>query len=200
METVVLTMRGSSRIRRLQRNLATAGISDYRLFYGVNGEKSGLKASIPYEFDNPGSGYLIGAKHVGCSLSHWMLWSALEFERSDWDKVMILEDDVIFRPHWKQTVDIALTKLPEDWDILYPGSCCARNRMGRELDSNLFEGMPLCTHCYIVRRKALKTLLETNNEVWAPIDLQMFFKSKHLLKTFTIFPRVVDQEGCELPE
>lgn len=200
METVVLTMRGSSRIRRLQRNLATAGISDYRLFYGVNGEKSGLKASIPYEFDNPGSGYLIGAKHVGCSLSHWMLWSALEFERSDWDKVMILEDDVIFRSHWKETVDIALTKLPEDWDILYPGSCCTRNRMGRELDSNLFEGMPLCTHCYIVRRKALKTLIETNNEVWAPIDLQMFFKSKHLLKTFTIFPRVVDQEGCELPE
>lgn len=193
-------MRGSSRIRRLQRNLATAGISDYRLFYGVNGEKSGLKASIPYEFDNPGSGYLIGAKHVGCSLSHWMLWSALEFERSDWDKVMILEDDVIFRSHWKETVDIALTKLPEDWDILYPGSCCTRNRMGRELDSNLFEGMPLCTHCYIVRRKALKTLIETNNEVWAPIDLQMFFKSKHLLKTFTIFPRVVDQEGCELPE
>lgn len=200
METVVLTMRGSSRIRRLQRNLATAGISDYRLFYGVNGEKSGLKASIPYEFDNPGSGYLIGAKHVGCSLSHWMLWSALEFERSDWDKVMILEDDAIFRSHWKETVDIALTKLPEDWDILYPGSCCTRNRMGRELDSNLFEGMPLCTHCYIVRRKALKTLIETNNEVWAPIDLQMFFKSKHLLKTFTIFPRVVDQEGCELPE
>jgi len=199
-ETVVLTMRGSSRIRRLQRNLATAGISDYRLFYGVNGEKSGLKASIPYEFDNPGSGYLIGAKHVGCSLSHWMLWSALEFERSDCDKVMILEDDVIFRSHWKETVDIALTKLPEDWDILYPGSCCTRNRMGRELDSNLFEGMPLCTHCYIVRRKALKTLIETNNEVWAPIDLQMFFKSKHLLKTFTIFPRVVDQEGCELPE
>lgn len=200
METVVLTMRGSSRIRRLQRNLATAGISDYRLFYGVNGEESGLKASIPYEFDNPGSGYLIGAKHVGCSLSHWMLWSALEFERSDWDKVMILEDDVIFRSHWKETVDIALTKLPEDWDILYPGSCCTRNRMGRELDSNLFEGMPLCTHCYIVRRKALKTLIETNNEVWAPIDLQMFFKSKHLLKTFTIFPRVVDQEDCELPE
>ena len=156
--------------------------------------------AIPYEFDNPGSGYLIGAKHVGCSLSHWMLWSALEFERSDWDYVMILEDDILFRSHWKETVDIALKKLPDDWDILYPGSCCTRNRMGRELDSNLFEGMPLCTHCYIVRRKALKTLIETNNEVWAPIDLQMFFKSKHLLKTFTIFPRVADQEGCELPD
>lgn len=129
-----------------------------------------------------------------------MLWSALEFERSDWDYVMILEDDILFRSHWKETVDTALKKLPDDWDILYPGSCCTRNRMGREIDSNLFKGMPLCTHCYIVRKKALKTLIETNNEVWAPIDLQMFFKSKHLLKTFTIFPRVADQEGCELPE
>ena len=200
METVVLAMRNSSRIPRIRRNLKNAGIEKYRIFYGVNGQKSGLKASIPYEFDNPGSGYLIGAKHVGCSLSHWMLWSALDFDPNTPDMVMILEDDAIFRSHWKEFVERALTKLPEDWDILYPGSCCTRNRMGRELDSNLFEGMPLCTHCYIVRKKALNTLIETNEEVYAPIDLQMYFKSKHLLKCFTIFPRVVDQENCELPD
>lgn len=200
METVVLAMRGSSRIHRLKRNLQSAGISDYRIFYGVNGEKSGLKASIPYEFDNPGSGYVIGAKHVGCSLSHWVLWTALDFDRATPDMVMILEDDIVFRPHWKETVERALTKLPEDWDILYPGSCCTRQRMGRELDSNLFEGMPLCTHCYIVRKKALKTLIETNEEVYAPIDLQMYFKSRDKLKCFTIFPRVADQDGCDLPE
>ena len=200
METVVITMRGSSRIPRIKRNLNAAGISDYRIFYGVNGEKSGLKASIPYEFDNPGSGYLIGAKHVGCSLSHWMLWSCLEFERSDWDYVMILEDDVVFRSHWKETVDRALKKVPPHWDILYPGSCCTSQKLSCEYDSNLFEGMPLCTHCYIVRKKALKTLIETNNEVFAPIDLQMYFKSRQFLKCYTIFPRVADQEDTPLPE
>jgi hypothetical protein len=40
-------MRGSPRIPRLKENLNAAGISDYRIFYGLNGKKSGLKASIP---------------------------------------------------------------------------------------------------------------------------------------------------------
>lgn len=200
METVVITMRGNSRIERMRQNLASAGVSDYRIFYGLNGVKSGLKASIPYEVDHPGSGYLICSKHVGCAMSHWMLWNALEFEPSTPDMVMILEDDILFRPHWRETVERALTKLPENWDMLYPGSCCASGRMGRELDSNLFEGMPLCNHCYIVRKKALKTLIETNEEFYAPIDLGMYFNSRQHLNCFTIFPRVADQEGCILSE
>lgn len=198
METVVLTVRGSPRISRIQNHLKESGIVDYRIFYGLNGAKSGLKASIPYEVDNPGSGYLIHPKHVGCTVSHWMLWNALDFEPSTPDMVMILEDDIILLPHWRETVELALTKLPDDWDILYPGSCCASGRMGRELDSNLFEGMPLCTHCYIVRKKALNTLIETNEEVYAPIDLQMYFKSRDRLKCFTILPRVADQDNTKL--
>lgn len=198
METVVLTVRGSPRIQRVQNHLKESGIIDYRIFYGLNGAKSGLKASIPYEIDLPGSGYIIDSKHVGCTVSHWMLWNALDFEPSTPDMVMILEDDIILLPHWRETVERALTKLPDDWDILYPGSCCASGKMGRELDFNLFEGMPLCTHCYIVRKKALNTLIETNEEVYAPIDLQMYFKSRDMLKCFTILPRVADQDNTKL--
>lgn len=99
METVIITMRGSPRIPRLKENLESAGINNYRIFYGLDGKKSGLKASIPYEVDNPGSGYTICHKHVGCTMSHWMLWNALEFDPNTPDMVMILEDDVLFRPH-----------------------------------------------------------------------------------------------------
>jgi GR25 family glycosyltransferase involved in LPS biosynthesis len=60
--------------------------------------------------------------------------------------------------------------------------------------------MPLCTHCYVVRKKALKTLIETNEKIYAPIDLQMYFNSKHHLNCFTIFPRVADQEGMNLAD
>lgn len=133
-------------------------------------------------------------------MSHWMLWNALDFDPNTPDMVMVLEDDVIFSPHWRETVERALTKLPEDWDILYPGSCCVHGKLSRELDSNLFEGMPLCTHCYIVRKKALKTLIDTNEKINAPIDLQMYFNSKQHLNCFTIFPRVADQEGMDLAD
>lgn len=200
METVIITMRGSPRIPRLKENLESAGVNNYRIFYGLDGKKSGLKASIPYEVDNPGSGYTICHKHVGCTMSHWMLWNALEFDPNTPDMVMILEDDVLFRPHWRETIERALTKLPDNWDLLYPGSCCAHGKLSRELDSNLFEGMPLCTHCYIVRKKALKTLIETNEKIYAPIDLQMYFNSKQHLNCFTIFPRVADQEDMNLAD
>lgn len=196
--TIVLTISGSDRSAIFHKHLSQAGITDYRVFTGVNGAKSGLKASIPYEIDNPGSGHLIGPKHVGCSLSHWMLWGALEFDRSDDDFWMIVEDDVVFRDTWRQRVEKAIKTVPDDWDMIYPGSCCSNGRRGKEVGDGLFEGIPLCTHCYIVRRKALKKLIETNEEVWAPIDLQIYFKSAHLLKSYILFPRVADQHGTTL--
>jgi hypothetical protein len=52
---------------------------------------------------------------------------------------------------------------------------------------------PLCTHCYIVRKKALKTLIETNEEQYGPIDVQLYFKSFPNMKIYAIDPRVADQ-------
>lgn len=199
--TIVLTSSGSDRSAIFHKHLSQAGIEHYSVFSGINGAKSGLKASIPYEIDKPGSGYLIPAKHVGCTLSHLMLWKALHFAEqwSDhYDYYMIVEDDVIFRDSWRERVEYALKTVPKDWDLIYPGSCCSNGRRGKEVGDGLFEGVPLCTHCYIVRNKALKTLIDTNEEIWAPIDLQIIFKSAPLLKSYTIFPRVADQYGTEL--
>ena len=199
--TIVLTSSGSDRSAIFHKHLTEAGIADYYVFSGINGPKSGLKASIPYEIDNPGCGYLINPKHVGCSLSHLMLWKALQFnEQSETnsDYYMIVEDDVVFRDTWRERVEYALKTVPNDWDMIYPGSCCTHGRRGKEVGDGLFEGEPLCTHCYIVRHKALKTLIDTNEEIWAPIDLQIHFKSGHLLKRYLLFPRVADQYGTQL--
>lgn len=195
---VMLTCTGSTRSHDTLLHLdLERGVEPLDYFIGISGKKSGLKASIPYEIDNPGSGYLISDKHVGCSLSHLMLWKALWFN-GDEDFWMIVEDDVRLRENWRERVEYAIKTVPEDWDIIYPGSCCSNGRRGREVGDGLFEGMPLCTHCYIVRKKALPTLIATNEEIWAPIDLQMYHKSAHLLKCYTLFPRVADQDGTEL--
>ena len=195
--TVILTCTGSTRTEWTIVHLKQAGVDDLDWFVGISGKRSGLKASIPYEIDNPGSGYLIPDKHVGCTLSHLMLWKALWFN-GDEDFWMIVEDDVRLRPNWRERVEYAIKTVPEDWDIIYPGSCCSNGRRGKEVGDGLFEGMPLCTHCYIVRCKALPKLIDTNEEIWAPIDLQMYHKSAHLLKCYTLFPRVADQDGTKL--
>ena len=122
MDSVAITLRGSHRIERLKNHLTESGIIDFRLFYGIDALYSGISTTLTYEIDNPGSGYIMGQEKVGCSLSHWMLWKALEFDRSTSDAVIIFEDDVILHPEWKKIVDDAILKLPDDWDILFAGS------------------------------------------------------------------------------
>lgn len=200
MESIVITMRGSNRIPRIQKHFKENGVDNYRFFYGIDGPKSGLVASVSYEVDKPESKLVMHPKQLGCFLSHWMLWKSLDFDPSTPDAVQIFEDDVLLRPHWKETVERALTKLPEDWDILFPGSCCAGDKRKKEYDSNLFEGFPLCNHHYIVRKKALKTLIESNEEFCQPIDIQSYYRSGPLLQSFIIFPRVSDQVDTVFPD
>lgn len=200
MESVVITMRGSNRIPRIQNHFKESGVDNYRFFYGFDGPKSGLIPTVSYEIHNPESKLVIHPKQLGCFMSHLMLWKALDFDPNTPDAIQVFEDDVLLRPHWKETVERALTKLPEDWDILFPGSCCAGDKRKKEYDSNLFEGFPLCTHFYIVRKKALKILIESNEEVCQPIDIQSYFRSGPLLQSFIIFPRVADQVDTVFPD
>ena len=197
METVVLTMRGSPRIPRIQSHLQENGISDYRFFYGIHGPDSGLVTTLSYD---PEGKHVMHPLQLGCTLSHWMLWNALDFDPNTPDIIRIFEDDVILRPEWKEVVDRALTKLPSDWDMLFPGSCCAGDKRGKEYDSNLFEGLPLCTHFYIVRKKALKTLIETNKRFYLPVDIQLYHETRPHVKSFIIFPRVADQVDTVFPD
>lgn len=200
MDSVVITLRGSHRIERLKQHLTKSGICDFRLFYGIDAPYSGIATTLTYEIDNPGSGYIMSQKLVGCSLSHWMLWKTLEFDRSTSDAVMIFEDDVILHSEWKKIVDNAILKLPDDWDILFAGSCCASDKLRKQIDHNLFEGVPLCLHFYIVRKKALKILIETNEKFSGPIDIQIYFNSNKHLKSYIIFPRVADQVNTVLSD
>ena len=196
---IVITQRGSKRIKFITESFKKTGIENYRFFYGLNGEKSGLKATIPYTEDNRLEPYYICSKHVGCTMSHIMLWSALELA-DDNDYWLVLEDDVVFRDGWRESVDLALKEAPENWDMIFVGSCCSIGRVEEKVGHNLYRCHPLCTHAYIVRRKALKPLLETTAEISAHIDLLIYFKSRHLLNSYSILPRVADQFETEIPD
>lgn len=202
MKTIVLTMRGSSRIERVQNHLKDCGITDFKLFYGINAVKSGLKTEFTYDIDFPGAGYKINDKQLGCTLSHWILWNHLEFVSRDLedDYWMIVEDDVVFRDGWKQKIEDALRDLPKDWDTLYAGHCCLMDKIDGYVREGLLIAKPFCTHCYIVRKKALQVLIDENEKIWAPVDIQMYFGSSKKLKTFAIYPRVADQDGTVISD
>lgn len=197
MKTIVLTIKGSNRVEKVSNHLKSSGIDDFSIFYGINGIKSGLHTIHPYEIDNPRSNYKMGSKTIGCYLSHFILWKHLNSieEHLDNDYWMIVEDDVLLLDGWRKKVDDAISDLPKDWDILYAGHCCINNRIHGHIRDGLVVSKPLCTHCYIVRKKALNILIDECEKVWAPIDIQMSFIDYNKLKSFAIYPKIADQDG-----
>lgn len=170
---------------------------EHRPFTGINGARWGLATINTYDVDNPGTNYKIGPKTIGIALSHWMLWNTLTYLPGD--EWMICEDDVRFVPDWRPRLEAALTSVPQDWDMLYVGSCCTAGKIKSDFGNNvhLVDG-PQCLHCYMVRRKALPIMLETQQLAWAGVDVQLVFKTHHLLKVYTILPRLADQQYTEL--
>lgn len=54
---------------------------------------------------------------VGVTCSHREIWKKLL--KSNYDKVLIIEDDVIFDKNFKNKLNAYIKDLPEDWDIAY---------------------------------------------------------------------------------
>ncbi|KAI5640341.1 glycosyltransferase family 25 (LPS biosynthesis protein) domain-containing protein [Phthorimaea operculella] len=57
---------------------------------------------------------------IGCFLSHYLIWEDM-IKKDHW-MVMILEDDVYFRPHFRNNLQRLLEEVKDgDWDLLYIG-------------------------------------------------------------------------------
>ena len=158
-----------------------------------------LKTNHAYELDHPGSDYRIGPSSIGNILAHWILWRALEAFGED-DYYHVMEDDVRLREGWKPAYEMAMDSVPDDWDMIYAGSCCILKSNQPHVKNNIYEGCPLCTHWYLVRHRALRTLIETNSIAWGPIDIQINQRSAPRLKVYSILPRLADQHQTEIGE
>lgn len=164
---------------------------------GICGKAFGLMTVHCYEVDHPGSGYRVASKHVGLHLSHYMAWSLCE--ASDGDSFMILEDDAEFSINWRHELEQALTAVPDDWDMLFIGSCNCQSKATQHVNGPIYiVHWPQCTHAYMVRRPALEVLLETQRYCWAPIDLSLIFRSFPKLRVYTVLPRIVGQRNQEI--
>ncbi len=159
--------------------------------------KWALSTEHKYERDHPGSGYKISGTVIGCTMSHWTLWKALDYlGQEDWYHVM--EADIKFRDGWRARFDKAMEDVPSDWDMIYTGSCCADQT--NNVQGEVYKGSALCTHWYMVRHKALATLIETNQKAEAPIDIQICLESHPKLNVYTILPRLADQHNTVIPD
>lgn len=165
---------------------------------GIHAETFGILAWRPYTRDDPKGGFLIRMAQVGLALSHYMVWQICLFHGDD--TFLILESDAEFPENWKARMEQAMSDAP-DWDILLIGNSNCADKPQTQIKGEVFEvKYPFTTHAYLVRLKAIPTLLELCRDASMHIDITLIDRAYPKLRTFTVLPRVVGQRGRELEE
>lgn len=181
-----------------RKHFADMGVEGVEYVDGICAKSFGVFTTHPYLHDDPKrGGCIIPQQQVGCMLSHYLLWSACRLLNEE--RVFILEDDAEFPVGWQERLARALADTPADADLLFVGSCCTADKPKTLVRGEVWEvKWPLATHAYVVWRKALPVLLETQRDVYAPVDLALYFKTLPRLRVYTVLPRIVSQRGTEL--
>lgn len=165
-------------------------------FYGLDNEVYRVNPIDTFDIDRVGD--RIGPKQVCACMSHYLMWKVLSYLPGD--SFWCLEDDVELVPNWQQAYRNAMGHVPDDWDIIFLGSCCCDGRPTLDYGGGLYEvKWPMCGHAMQIRQKALPVLLEAHQKLWAPLDIAMYYNSLPNLKVYTILPRMFSQRNTIIP-
>ena len=160
---------------------------------------AGLKTSHPYEYAAPGSGFNIDPKSIALCVSFQMFWTAAMYMPEDY--FLFIEWDAKFHPDWRARTEQALRYVPPDFDFLFLGSCCTKDRPKTHVKGEVWEvKYPMCNHAQIIAKKAMPTLLRTQRKFYAPADISLAFHAFPHLKIYTLLPRCADQFDTYIPE
>ncbi len=166
---------------------------DVQFFAGIHGKTFGLNTSVFATAKNR----MLSA-HVGCVLSHYMLWQTLVFLSHD--EILILEDDAWFPEDFRERFLQAYADLPKDWQFVFVGGI-GMGGIPREqiTDRVAILRYPCGTHAYLVKRTALPFLLQTNHQARLPLDIQLMENSFPAMKCYTFTPSLVKQRSKSNP-
>ena len=195
--TFVLTInRQIKRFDDTVEHLESIGIN-WERFEGMDNTVCRLNPVDTFDLDRVGE--RIGPKHIAATLTHYLLWKTMLYQPDE--SFWALEFDARFVDGWRDQCEEAMSVLPDDWDVLFLGSCCTSGREQTHIGKNLYEvHWPLCNHAMMYRKKALPTLLDAHQRISAPLDIAMTLQSLPKLRTYCVIPRLVEQsDGTYLP-
>lgn len=177
---------------------------------GIHAKKWGIQGRHIYLLDGrPQEQFYIGDGKVGCFLTWYLLYHLMK--AMPYSHYRILESDAKFIDAWKEKLEQALRDVPEDFDFLFVGSCCAMDKEPVHVKGDVYEFTyrgeskwnyyPQCGHDYIISKKCVQTLIDTQRDVANPVDVSLIKYAFPKLKVYAILPRLTDQgTKTTLPE
>ena len=136
----------------------------------------------------------IGA--IGCSLSHIGIWkNIIQNQKRYKDLVLVLEDDVIIQPEFKNKINKIIDK-NYDFDILYLGGS---NIYGEKINNDLIKPMlknkkstsNTGMYAMLIRKNKLPYLLKNNIPLKEYIDQNIKNNLFSTLKIFYVYPPLI---------
>lgn len=190
---------GQPHAERMRAHFTERGVGA-KSFYGIDGPR--LTVETTRSIDPPRDNFKMGQVPTGIWLSHRALWAALYLQPPEvGDRFLVLESDAQFPPNWRERLTAAMGHAG-DFDVLFIGSCCTDGRPRLHVGGDVYEvRYPMCTHAYIVHRRALHTMMCAVDSIGchAPIDMTMAHHTLAKLgRVLTVLPRIVDQFNTEL--
>lgn len=194
--TFVLTVdREIKRFNETAEHLNELGIP-WERFDGIDNQLCRLNPVDTFDFDRTGD--RIAPKHVAACLSHWTLWKVMSYLPEN--EFLVLEYDVRLADDWQEQYSRAMSVIPDDWDVLFLGSCCTAGRETTHIAENVYEvKYPLCGHAIAYRKPALSVLLREHQRIYAPLDIALYHGAFPKLRVYTVLPAIVHQHGTWAP-
>lgn len=188
------------RLENCRNHLNQNGIDNCIEVAGIHAETFGIQATRSFKRDNNESNFLPEPKRIGCYLSRYMTYVVMQ-SHTEVEHWFNIEDDVKFLDGWQNSLQQAMQDVPEDFDILFAGSCCIKDRETSHIKGNVYQvKYPLCGHAMIIAKKCLPLLISSCRDACCPMDIFLFDFVFDKLKVYTILPRVAEQFNTELPE
>ena len=153
---------------------------------------------------------------VGCSLSHYTLWSQLSKRTTPPKYTLICESDVTFSSDFVDRLDNCLAETDAPFDVLYVGNknffpddqglfrrLCAMLLFGNKprtkqiSETRYLPDITLATHCYIVTPEGINKLLTNlKYKLGEHVD-QLMLRAGGSLQLQAVFPPLAHQRSPE---
>jgi GR25 family glycosyltransferase involved in LPS biosynthesis len=142
-----------------------------------------------YNLDNK-QGWRYG--EVGIWASNWLAWK--NFIESDYDYLILMEDDIVLYDDFLIYIKEYLKELPENFDAFHVFSPEDQNdkyNTGLDISENICSSyQDWSCACYIINKSGAKKMIQLASKgIYLPLDWFMF-RQKHALSIYTIKPMV----------
>lgn len=181
---VINLKKRKDRLKQVTEELNKHNI-DFQIFQGVEGNPG-----IPLKNDHPLKNK---PGHVGCVLSHVAILK--EAKKLNLKNVLILEDDVIFYENYLSNFKLALTVLPNDWEMLYLSGNTEEIKL-KHISENVYRCFgTFTTHAYAIKSELFDEIIQGQSKLDHPVDV---FYNKLILpkrKGYIIRPYLCKQRA-----